>query len=213
MDTSWFAVDEDGQVASFETGSGGAMPRVGFPSGELEDFVAAVLRARAGSDARLREMLPETPEELGDALENGASYGVLNQILRSFGVWTYDGPNMQATPYVQEEGGMAEPIHIEAFEEEHRRSLQSARLPLRFRETPILAPGEHVPVAAWDPTWFDLEGRPHPSLGKEQAFAELGDQPHLKEKWQSDGEGRPVLEGEELYTLLEDILTQPDPSY
>lgn len=211
MDTTWFAVDEDDQVAMFETGEGGSLPRPGFPCREPEDVLAAVLWALARSDERLREILPETLEEVVNAIDDLSSFAVTTQLLRSLGVWVYDGPVGSATPYVHEGGGMGPPLRVEVLDEELRQALKSARLPVRFRDAPVLAPGEHVPVSTWDSVWFDRQGRAHPSEGKEKAFAEMGELVQLEPDWESDGEGRAVLKGEHLYEALEDMFTKPNP--
>ena len=80
MDSCWFAVDETGAVAAFDTGEGGSIPVSGFPmNGQAlewgEDhlaeasFAAAVLMAAASSDAELAALLPS--ERTGEVLEAG----------------------------------------------------------------------------------------------------------------------------------------------
>ena len=211
MDMFWFAVDKDGNVALFDTGEGGSKPKGIFPVFDEEEFLARVLLARAQSDSRLRALLPETLPQLERAIDSQDSYELVSQLLRTFGVWTYDCPEQWAMPYLRYGGEVPNPISVEELDEETRRSLMYARLPVRFREHVVLAPGEYLPVNAWGPVWFDSEGYPHATSGSEKEFKELADElTRIEPDWKLDYDGDPALGGESVYAAVEELLSEWD---
>ena len=222
MDTTWFAVDENGHVAVFDTDEDGYMPK-GFYSGgesseddeQLEDIflLARILRFRARADERLRALLPETLGELEEAIENSCVWELVDPLLRSVGVWVYKFPTRV---YVRR-GRVPDPIHIDQIDEDMRAEISRGVLPVRFQDAPMLAPGEHVPVVGWGAAWFDSEGQIHPLEGKDEQFRELHPSWfEVDNTWRkyvnremAKAQHRPVLEGEFFYKAVEELLTAP----
>jgi hypothetical protein len=212
MDSTWFAVDADGEVAIFDTGEGGCIPEGGFPMGgeaggsaahALADYelLAYALAARARSDERLRALLPDDPEVLADVIAHGDVWEVVQSLLRGAGVWTYACTEAAATPFLRQ-GSVLQPLRIDDLADEMRRRFAEARLPMRFREAPAVAPGEHVPVHAWGNLWFDLQGRPHPTAegserdveGVPADFVEWAKEQHFEAMPGETLEGEPFYE-------------------
>ena len=223
MDSTWFAVDENGEVAYFETGEGGAMPEGDFPCGgeaggysgealEEAQLLARVLWARAQSDERLRALLPARLRQVEMALEDG-DWELVQPLLRSFGVWTYECPEQDAFPYARS-GDVPRPVRLDDLDDETRRRFQKAKLPLRFADEPLIAPGEFMPVVAWGPVWFDREGQPHATSGQEREFKQILDElPELDEEWVAEAESMVetggYFEGEELYEMVARLVGDP----
>jgi hypothetical protein len=220
MDSTWFAVDANGELAFFDTGEGGCLPEGGFPAGgeaggrkknALEDtqLLAYALLARAQRDDRLRSMLPNDAEKLAALIdESQDAWEFMTPLLRSLGVWTYSCDDSVATPYLRE-GLAIEPLRIGEFAEPLQRRFDSAQLPIRFSEMPAIAPGEFVGVTAWSPLWFDLKGQPHPTIDQGDEFEE-----HVADigSWQIEAEAREgnTLQGEDFYEAIRDLLTDSE---
>ena len=225
MDSTWFAVDEDGNVGIFETGLGGAMPcgkefPKAYPS-QLEEhmLLARILTQRAQTDERLRDLLPSGLSALEKRLENNLEelddWDVVEILFRSLGVWTYYCDFGAALPYVRV-GEAGRSLSIHDLDEEIRALLVDAKLPVRFGEAPLIAPGEHVPIATWSNYWVDLEGRLRPVQGLEEEFEEiLARSPDfqadiyrsMKEVVPEDGK---ILEGDAFYETIAKLVVEPE---
>ena len=226
MDATWFAVDEDGQVAVFDSGEGGAVPEGPFPMDEekanspelvLEDdeLLARLLLVRAQSDEKLKALLPKDLRSLEQALLSSYSSELYGVLLRSLGVWTYEVPDGSSMPY-ERLGSVGNPIQVEDFDEDTWMMLEDARLPVRFAESKYLAPGEHLPVSAWGPIWFDRQGKAHPTQGQEQEFERIAGQltaaeeetrrEMAREPAPEELEAQRPLEGDELYEAVRKLL-------
>src|SRR5512145_777999 len=92
MDSTWFAVDDDGEVGYFDTGEGGAMPLEGFPLGleagganplDGSAVLFELLKREARSDAELAKLLPPTLEALEELLDGDD----MAKLLPSLGIW------------------------------------------------------------------------------------------------------------------------------
>lgn len=219
MDSTWFAVDEDGEVAFFDAGEGGAVPVDGFPMGgeaggyggnalEEAEMLALALWARAESDARLKQLLPETLKALTTWVESTSEVELVGPLLRGVGVWTYLNDDPVAVPYVRE-GTVPKPIKLADLDPRTRKLFRNAKLPLRFASSELVAPGEHVTVAAWDPVWVDTEGRHHPVEGMEDEFEEVRaqfDEMLADEYLPSGAEPGDAPAGEDFYAAVEKVL-------
>ena len=223
MDSTWFAVDENGEVAFFDTGEGGTMPEGDFPMGgeagsygkyalEEDELLARVLWTRAQSDDRLRALLPARLPQLERAVRDG-DWHLFYPLLRSFGVWTYECADQDAVPYARS-GDVPRPIRVDELDEEMQRRFANAKLPVRFGDEPLIEPGEFLPVQTWGPVWFDREGRPHATSGREEEFERIReDLVELGEEWFAEAEGAIAsggfLEGDELYRAVSRLVGDP----
>ena len=219
MDSTWFAVDEDGEVAYFDAGEGGAVPLGGFPLGgeagghdegamEEIELLAAGLWARAANDERLREVLPDSFDQVRRSVSSTSEWDLVDPLLRSVGIWTYWNDYGDAVPYVRT-GQVPRPLRVSDLDEDTQRRLRDARLPLRFAACELIAPGEHISVATWGPVWFDTAGRPHPADGREAEFAAIA--PQLEAMDADDhfpqrAEPGELFEGEAFYGAVEKLL-------
>lgn len=164
MDSTWFAVDEDGEVAFFDTWEGGTMPEAGgFPLGgnsgggalglEPEELAMALLQLRAETDPKLAALLPASAEALGEAADY--EFEVLLTLL---GVHTYvPEEDYGARPYVRLHE-VARALRLDELPVGIRERFVDAKLPVRFRSDLRIAPGEHVSIGSWGSTWTDLAG-------------------------------------------------------
>ena len=222
MDVTWFAVDEDDNVAVFETCETGSRPNEGFPLTELDELLAGLLWLRSRTDERLRAMLPGTVEEIRQEVEDYENYGkddcgeLVRSLVLSLGVWIYNIGEIGAVPYTHS-GPVSDPIsadellELETLDRETRKTLKDSRFPIRFREAKALAPGEFVPVRATDGIWWDLEGNPHPSVGREDEMGRWQSGSLTREpEWNDPDHADPTFEGEALYGAVEKLLTRPD---
>ncbi|MCB9671529.1 MAG: hypothetical protein H6736_08700 [Alphaproteobacteria bacterium] len=189
MDSTWFAVDLDGQVALFDTGEGGAVPMEGFPlgreAGGADPFDAAVvlealLRRKRSELPELAELLPDDASirQLLDALDwdDEASLAVM------LGLWVYGNEDGWAVPY-HRSGFPAEPVTLEALGDDLKARLKGAVLAIRFAEAPLVQPGEHAPVAAWGSVWGGVDGSVHPTADGKPRLDELEEASELLGEW------------------------------
>lgn len=217
MDSCWFAVDLDGNVAMFDTGEGGALPvfasfPLGGEAGGGEEFeggqlLAAALLARAKTDAALAELLPDDEDTLRTVAEAGYWEMDLDgpRLLRSLGVWFYECDEGMAFPYVRQ-GTAVGPVVVGDLPADIAARFLDAKLPVRFAEEAELQPGEYGPVEAWGDAWVDRDGKAHVTeSGDPKAVAGLDVEEH---RW-SPPEGRdvePAPEGDDLLGLVRELL-------
>ncbi len=177
MDSTWFAVDEDGHVAVFDTGEGGVAPTSdAFPMGgeaggrnplEPADVFLELIAARATTDAALAAVLAER-DPWRASLEQGLwqlEDDEAADLAGWLGVFHYACVDQLAVPYTREVP-VAAPVHLDALPPALAERLRRATLPLRFAATPVLAPGEHVEVVGWSQVWIDRHGCAHRTDGK-----------------------------------------------
>jgi hypothetical protein len=186
MDSTWFAVDSEGQVALFDTGEGGALPTEDrFPKGgeaggadglSAGDVLVALLRWRSASLPALHALLMRTEgweERLDEQLwecEEVEKVGLVAWL----GLYYYGCSDAIAQPY--ERGAVVvAPLRQASLPLDLRRRLESAGLPLRFDRSPRVAVAEHVPAVAWDPHWVDLQGGLRRFDGRAADPSALGD--------------------------------------
>jgi len=217
MDSTWFAVDADGNIAAFETGEGGCVPVGDFPMGgeaggysrdalETSGLLAHALLVRAESDQRLREMLPNSYADLEASVEGADSWEAIESLLRSVGVWTYGCDEPVATPYVRV-GEPTSSLRIAQFGKALRKRFKKAKLPVRFADQDQIAPGEYGPVAAWGALWFDTKGAPHPTVDGASDFdREVAELDEHEFDWVAEPCDGEVHEGEEFYEAVAELL-------
>jgi len=212
MDSTWFAVDEDGHIAFFDTGEGGPLPAADFPMGgeaagmheeglEASTMIAILLWERAKNDAELRALLPDDE----DTLEQWIGWEEQELLLISLGVWAYSG-DYGGVPYARL-GTVKRPVTLADLPEEIADQLEDAKLPVRFASADRVAPGEHVPVHSWSGMWVDLEGVAHPTEdGTDPATLDEANAAEAEAPWVP--EQKVALEGEALLVLLRTTLRQ-----
>jgi hypothetical protein len=180
MDSTWFAVDESGEVAFFDTSEGGAIPSEGFPVGgeggdgpNWWEVAFALLIAQGREDEELAAVLPETAEDLGEWFEG--EQGAELQLLLSLGVHVYLCGEQDAYPYFRI-APPRQPLSLSDLPEGVKAYFTPGRLPLRFADSPQIAPGQFVPVESWSGYWFDTRGNAHPTGPESQRAAEQAQQ-------------------------------------
>ena len=218
MDSTWFAVDEDGHIGVFDTGDEGPRP-VNFPSINLsepdplldleeEALLAQILWDLASSDERLRKILPASRDELEVQIVDGEVIDYSFRFFRSLGVFTYSCDFGSSPVAYAKVGEVPRPIGLDKLDESTQEQLRRARLPVRFTETPAIAPGEFEEISAWTIYWFDSEGRVRPVEGMEEEFeAWLKKVGELDpERFRVEARAGKHYEGEEFYGALEVLL-------
>ena len=216
MDCLWFATDEEGHVAIFDTGECGDMPVSGFKIRGYEEeqlILAHLLRHHAKFDENIRDVIQEDFDELYRAIEETRHDDLIGPLLRSLGVFQYENPDYTCAPY-HRVGGVPRPIRIDDLDEDFRKLLGQGRLGLRFSESTLVAAGEHTDTKGWrSAVWFDSEGRPHAIAGKEKKFRKLGEIPPLEKDVLEVSDGGYFYHGEKLYELVLKLVTEPHWSY
>lgn len=154
MDTAWFGVDEDGNLALFDTGEAGAMPEnaVGFG-----DYDQPVGKHAAGFTA-ISEAV-KLPEDFWEEETGGPVFR-----------FSHDTDNVIAGRYVQTYAP-PRPARIEEVPVDLREAI--AKLPVRFVEKPAVQPAEHLPSQSWGAVWLSADGKvARPFPGRERDAAE-----------------------------------------
>ncbi len=153
MDTEWFAVDRDGQVALFFTGENGSLPR----GAEAADL-GQTLRALGGS--------AETIEALDYTFEDA----VLE--FDRLGIYVYeDASDWFSGPY-RRTHRPAKPLHVDQLPPELRRQAKAVRLDaLRFEEKDRLQPCDYVLSTAYGVAYLAEDGKTvRPVPGHEREY-------------------------------------------
>ena len=218
MDSCWFAVDLDGNVAMFDTGEGGALPVGDYPlggeAGGYEDdamegglLLAAALLTLARDDAELAALLPGNEDTLFEVVESGFWEMDLEgaRLLQAAGVFFYDCDEGYAAPYARS-GPVPTPIPLDRLPDRVRARFGEKRLPVRFAQDAWVQPGEHGPVESWTQVWVDRQGEVHPTDGGsakdvEQLRAEIPDVWSPREL-----EGQPPLDRAAFLEAVEELI-------
>lgn len=169
MDSCWFAVDEAGEVAFFDTGEGGALPTAdAFPKGReaggdsplyIDSLMVAALTQRATAVPALQTLLFDTPN-WADAIRHSVyelRESEMIGLLAWLGIYHYGCDDAVASPYARG-AAVAEPLQVHRLPPELARRLDTALLPLRFAAAPRIAVPALVPSEAWSDRWSDLDG-------------------------------------------------------
>jgi hypothetical protein len=160
MDSSWYAVDQHGNVALFITGAGGAVPNAAYSP----DAAAMAME----------ELDDETREELG---------------LTSLSVVPEDSLPDRARVFVYETGPMDEafadhyhrmsvpekPLHIDELPPQAREAVASMRFDtLDFAKTKVFQPVELTECGTWDAAYLASDGKTVKAVpGREKEYAEF----------------------------------------
>jgi hypothetical protein len=170
MDTCWFAVDDEGRVAIFESGEAGAVPTDAYLGEEGIGLALRVGRLRGASDDG------GEPED----------YDVGDLARRGLYVYEHSTENWIAGPYVREADPEGEPLREAELPDEIRAHL--VRFAGSFARTAEIQPVELWPCEAWDAGYLASDGKTvRPIPGKEKEF--------LEENWRVDSNGEPYALG------------------
>jgi len=146
MDTTWFAVDEEGHVAAFVTGESGAMPIAGYGNdamamdvGALEEMIAALPKVEVTFDSSVK------PEE---------DY-ILEHEFSEKGVFVYDQSDWDngiAGPY-QKRVIPTAPISVSQLPANFVAG--AVRFKGSFIDAEKIQPVQHWPSEAWGNDFVD----------------------------------------------------------
>jgi hypothetical protein len=153
MDTTWFAIDRDGRVASFTSHESGAVPfaaLLAWRSGGPVDDAWQQLR---DLDGRLYHY--EHPERFDRP-----------QRIPAGDLWLHnDGPRVSG-PYVREEPPAEVPLHVDQLPPAAREFVSAVRFAgLSFAQDRAIQPAELAPCESEQSEYLTLAGerRPFPS--------------------------------------------------
>jgi hypothetical protein len=153
MDTEWFAVDRDGQVALFFTGENGPLP-----AGAAAADLGEALRALGGS--------AEAVEALHDSFEDA-----ILEFAR-LGIHVYDdASDWFSGPYVRVHRP-ERPLHVDQLPPQLRAQVKAVRFDdLRFTDKDDLQPCDHTECDAWPSGYLSDDGKTaRPLPGQEPEF-------------------------------------------
>jgi hypothetical protein len=130
MDTEWFAVDCDGQVALFITGDMGSMP-VNATEADLDEVLGAL-----GSERTYEEM----------------DYDVLGKELARLGLHVYEDDSVDwfSGPY-RRTHRPKRPLHVDQLPPQLRKQVKVVRFDdLLFMDKKVFQPCDHVEGSTWE---------------------------------------------------------------
>jgi hypothetical protein len=156
MDTEWFAVDRDGQVALFFTGENGSMP-TGAPAVKLGE----VLRTLGGSAAAIENLDYSYDEALPE--------------LARLGLHVYeDASEWLSGPY-RRTHRPPKPLHVDQLPPALRRQAKEVRLDgLRFEEKDRLQPCDYTEGTAYGVAYLAEDGKTvRPVPGHEKQYRQV----------------------------------------
>jgi hypothetical protein len=150
MDTEWFAVDRDGQVALFISGENGSVP---WEAVEID------------IDDVLRSVGTRTQEEMDH------DYDEFLPALARLGLHVYeDASDWFSGPY-RRAHHPERPLHVDQLPPQLRNRVKSVRFDLRFADKDVLQPCDHTEADAWGLGYLSEDGKTvRPIVGKEEQF-------------------------------------------
>jgi hypothetical protein len=152
MDTQWFAVDRDGQVACFVTGEAGSAP-VAASEGDVDEVL------RALGSKQTEEGLDYDEEAIGREL---ARLGL--HVYEDASDW-FTGPYRRAHQ-------PKKPLHVDQLPPELRRQVKEVRFDgLSFAEKTVLQPCQYTDAVAWTAAYVAEDGKTvRPIPGHEEEY-------------------------------------------
>ncbi len=172
MDSTWFAVDEVGEIGFFDPGEGGAIPSEGFPLGgeagarggglEASDVAFPLLQELARDDPSLLAAMPEDVSQLGAWWSDDP--GVAYRVLLSLGIHVYACGESDGCPYVRVALPSEPRTTLGQLPPDASSCFAPGKLPVRFAEQERLAPGIYVPVEPASGSWSDMPDSPRAEL-------------------------------------------------
>ena len=163
MDVSWFAVDQDGHVAYFQSGENGTVPVKAFRAEMPPDVLQPLL-------ARVNEP-PPSPEEDDEEEEDDLWFLEPEQAAR-LGFFVYLGSTrVFSGPYRLCERP-ERPLHIDTAPPALRQGIKRVQFAsLCFDQTTELTPCDHTRCEGWGPAYLSGDGRTvRPLPGREEEY-------------------------------------------
>jgi hypothetical protein len=150
MDTSWYAVDQKGNVGLFHTNEGGAVPNDAYSPVDPEDFP------------------PEVRAEVGNPIP-------ADQLPEEKHLFVYECQAEGPTGPYERTQAPRKPLHIDQLPPRVRDAIRSLRFDtLDFRQTREFQPVELTPCSAWDPAYLASDGKTiKPIPGWEDDYAKF----------------------------------------
>jgi hypothetical protein len=150
MDTEWFAVDRDGQVAVFVSGENGSVP-ADAPPGDIDDVLGA----------------------LGSAIsfENSDDATVFPEVAR-LGLHVYEAGLSWFSPPYERTYRPERPLHVDQLPPTLRQQAKAVRFDdLRFADHDVLQPCDRAEGYAWAAGYVAEDGHTvRPVPGKEAEY-------------------------------------------
>jgi hypothetical protein len=174
MDSEWYAVDKNGNVALFITGAGGAMPLTAYnPDACFEDFSPEELEEMGLTD-EMKDRID--PEQLPDRTR----------------LFIYQAQSECLADRYERKKRPRKPLHVDDLEAEVRDTLGRVQFDrLEFGQTQYLQPIEWTECGAWDPAYLTSDGKTvKPVPGQEKEYKKFARQ--LRTDFGDEG---PVVEG------------------
>jgi len=162
MDTQWFAIDQNGYVARFFSGAGGAVPNVAYSPDALDLLEDMDLdeadRAGMGLGSR-----PEVPA------------AQLPDDKRLFLYKTSDALDECLAERYERTSVPNKPLHIDELPPQVRAAIAAMRFDgLDFTKTAVFQPVELTECATWDPAYLTGDGKMVKAVpGREKDYAEF----------------------------------------
>lgn len=170
MDAVWFAVDEDGQIAMFDTGEAGAMPETAGDEKQANTLYQELAQLpkrgkkivaadHSFTVAHLRLPIPRSGGKDADDIS-----------LTRRGVYNYSHvcDNWIAGPYGRATTP-SKPLTLgELPKRLHRKFV---KLPIQFARSPFVQPAAHVACRSWESAWLELDGKHVHAFGEDDGSA------------------------------------------
>jgi hypothetical protein len=155
MDTEWFAVDGDGQVALFTSGENGSVPNDALPA-DIDEVLRVL-----GSTLSLEDL---EDLEWDDTLAELARLGLHIYV---------DDTDWFSGPYVRAWRPKT-PLHVDQLPPELRQQVKTVQFSdLRFATQDVLQPCDHAEGYAWASGYLAEDRKTaRPIPGKEKEFRE-----------------------------------------
>jgi hypothetical protein len=152
MDTQWFAVDRDGQVAFFVTGEAGSMPLTAS-EGAVDDVL------RALGSKQTEEGLDYDEEAVGRELAR-------------LGLHVYEDASDFFTGPYRRAHKPKKPLHVDQLPPDLRDDIKAVRFDgLSFAEKKVLQPCQYTDGVAWSSAYVAEDGKTvRPIPGHEEEY-------------------------------------------
>jgi hypothetical protein len=162
MDSSWFAIDQNGYVARFFTGAGGAVPNGAYCPDALDRLEEMNLDDAERSEV-IVDWLPDIPADR------------LPDEKRLFLYTTSDALDDCLAERYERSRVPKKPLHIDELPPQVRAAIAGMRFDgLEFAKTEVFQPVELTECATWDAAYLSGDGKTvKPVPGREKDYTEF----------------------------------------